>query len=149
MTVTPIRVRVVTFLRQCRSRGATDDAISVALGVNGNSTRPGRVELCRQGLVVDSGRRRRTSTGSPATVWVLAEHASADARRWTPKEPTKRFRRAYRMRKRSLRLQIRDEKLRIKKLKAKLAAAQQKLSGLEEEQSQRQPGRRTRRRPRQ
>lgn len=148
MSVTPIRVRVFTFLRQCRSRGATDDAISVTLGVNGNSTRPGRVELCRQGLVVDSGRLRRTSTGSPATVWVLAEHAPADARRWTPKEPTKRIRRAYRMRKRSLSLEIRDQKLTIKKLKAKIAAAHQKLSGLEEEQRQRQPARRSRRRPR-
>lgn len=148
MTVTPIRVRVFTFLRHCRSRGATDDAISVALGVNGNSTRPGRIELCRQGLVVDSGRRRRTLTGSSATVWVLAEHAPAGARRWTPKEPTKRVRRAYRMRERSLLLQIHDERLKIKKLKAKLAAAQQQLSGLEEELSQRQPARRTRRRPR-
>lgn len=49
--------------------GATDDACQRALGLSGSSQRPRRVELVKLGLLIDSGKTRRTPSGRAATVW--------------------------------------------------------------------------------
>lgn len=51
-------------------RGATDEELSLALGMSGNTARPRRVELWRAGLVEDSGKVRKTRSGRNATVWI-------------------------------------------------------------------------------
>lgn len=54
--------------------GATDEEIitaGTAAGFSANGLRPRRVELVRDGVVADSGRKRATQSGRQAIVWVL------------------------------------------------------------------------------
>lgn len=52
------RRRVLDHIARCGTEGATDAELQEALGLNGNSERPRRIELVEAGLIVDSGRRR-------------------------------------------------------------------------------------------
>lgn len=61
------RDRVLKYIRI--AYGATDEQIATALCMNPSTARPRRVELVRQGLIVDSGRTRLTASGRAATVW--------------------------------------------------------------------------------
>jgi hypothetical protein len=56
---------------------ATDEEMAHRLGMSPNTQRPRRVELCRLGVVVDTGHRRRTVAGRKATVWGLKTAAVA------------------------------------------------------------------------
>jgi hypothetical protein len=40
-----------------------------ALHMSGDTQRPSRVKLLRDGLIIDSGTTRINSNGNPATVW--------------------------------------------------------------------------------
>jgi hypothetical protein len=62
------RARVLDYIRTRGSRGATDAEIQHALGMNGNTERPRRIELVEGGWLTDSG-LRRTVSGRPAIVW--------------------------------------------------------------------------------
>ena len=53
--------------------GLTDEEIQIILHMDPSSERPRRVELQRDGLVVDSGRTRLTASGRKATVWVAVK----------------------------------------------------------------------------
>jgi len=50
--------------------GGTDEECQLGLGLKAQTQGPRRGELCRLGLLIDSGRRRRTSSGRQAIVWV-------------------------------------------------------------------------------
>lgn len=50
--------------------GMTDEEMQDALGMEGSTERPRRVELVESGAVIDSGRTRSTKSGRQATVWV-------------------------------------------------------------------------------
>jgi hypothetical protein len=63
--------------------GATDDEIANAVGLVGNSVRPRRIELVRDGLVEDSGKRRSSNMGHPAVVWTLTEEGLRAAKELT------------------------------------------------------------------
>jgi hypothetical protein len=67
-----LRQRVLTFIIERGSFGATDEEIQAGTGLKCQTETPRRRELVQLGLVVDSGRRRPTSSGRPATVWVMA-----------------------------------------------------------------------------
>lgn len=54
-------------------RGLTDEEIQTASDLNPSTERPRRVELVEAGLVVDSGRVRKTSSGRNAVVWVVVQ----------------------------------------------------------------------------
>lgn len=64
-----LRKLVLDHIRAQRE-GATDEEIATALGLDGNTERPRRRELQLAGLIHDSGRRRKTTTGRLATVWL-------------------------------------------------------------------------------
>jgi len=49
--------------------GMTDDDIQAALGLDGSTERPRRVELLHLHRIVDSGARRATRSGRQAVVW--------------------------------------------------------------------------------
>ena len=51
--------------------GLTDEAGQESLQIEGNSYRPCRVTLMDQGLVYDTGLRRKTKANRPAVVWDL------------------------------------------------------------------------------
>ena len=61
------RVAVWGFIQGMK--GATDEEIQHALGMNPSTERPRRIELVRMGLVVDSGETRKTASGRSAVVW--------------------------------------------------------------------------------
>ena len=63
--------RAMVLAHIIHTNGATDEEIVEALGMNPNTERPRRKELQEQGWIVDSGIRRRTSSGTSAIVWTL------------------------------------------------------------------------------
>jgi len=64
------RQRVLTAITAAGWCGATDEELQDRLQLNPSTQRPRRVELVASGLVVDSGRTRRTRSGRRAVVWV-------------------------------------------------------------------------------
>lgn len=69
------RADVLAVIAQAGAYGATDAEIQAALGCCPHSVSPRRGELRALGLIADSGVRRPTPRGRPATVWVLMEYA--------------------------------------------------------------------------
>ncbi|GMV98047.1 MAG: hypothetical protein HRF43_09805 [Phycisphaerae bacterium] len=69
------RSRVLSYIEQRGSAGATDEEVRVALGMRVQTQTPRRGELVKLGLIRDSGRRRPTSTGRAAVVWVATPEA--------------------------------------------------------------------------
>lgn len=67
-----LRAIVLEFLREMGAHGATDEELQSWLVINPSTERPRRIELVQRGLVVDSGRTRKTRAGRNATVWVAA-----------------------------------------------------------------------------
>lgn len=70
------RADVLAVIMGAGALGATDAEIETAIGIRAQSVSPRRGELRALGLVVDSGRRRLTPRGCPATVWVAATIAT-------------------------------------------------------------------------
>ena len=68
-----LRARVLRYIEARGERGATDEEIQNNLGMAGNTQRPRRKELQEAGLIRDSGRTRKTSSGREAVVWVAQE----------------------------------------------------------------------------
>ncbi len=65
--------RLLRFIQERGTRGATDAEIQDALELDGNSEQPCRVDLEKRGYIFDSGRTRKTQSGRSATIWVTAE----------------------------------------------------------------------------
>lgn len=65
-----LRERILANLRV--TGPATDEQIQERLSLDPSTERPRRVELVKQGLVVDSGKTRLTRSRRPATVWTVA-----------------------------------------------------------------------------
>ena len=74
-----LRAAVLAMLRDRGEGGATDQEIQDALRLPSNTQIPRRWELVNAGAVVASGRRRKTRSNCPATVWVLAKFAPKPA----------------------------------------------------------------------
>ncbi len=68
--------RILDVLRDAGCLGLTDQELQELLCMTGDSERPRRVELVEEGLVVDSGSRRRTPGGRLAVVWIAVPIAS-------------------------------------------------------------------------
>ena len=64
------RERVLALIRQRERAGATDEELQDWLDMNPSTERPRRVELVRAQLVYNSGRKRLTTSGRRAIVWV-------------------------------------------------------------------------------
>ena len=65
-----LRAQVLAFIAS-REQGATDEEGMTGCGLAPNTYRPRRWELARAGLIVDSGQRRVTLSGSKAAVWIV------------------------------------------------------------------------------
>lgn len=70
-----LRDRVQQHIASSGADGSTDDEGEAALSMKPQTYTPRRGELVALGIVVDSGRRRPTSSGRPAAVWVTRNHA--------------------------------------------------------------------------
>lgn len=83
------RRRVLRFVVE--RGGATDDEMQRQLpplepgtmpGIAGNSQRPRRFELVQAGILVDSGAKRSTVSGTPAVVWKLTGELTTGSVLW-------------------------------------------------------------------
>lgn len=61
--------QVLSFIRKQGNTGATDDEIEAALNFRHQTASARRRGLVLQGYVKDSGQKRKTRAGRPATVW--------------------------------------------------------------------------------
>jgi len=52
--------------------GATDQEIEIALQLSGNTERPTRITLVRDGYLIDTGRIRKNQLGHDCIVWACA-----------------------------------------------------------------------------
>lgn len=67
-----LRAKVLAHLRKKGKKGATDEEMQDALGMNPSTQRPRRIELVDRGLAADSGQKRKTRSGRNAVVWIAA-----------------------------------------------------------------------------
>ena len=67
-----VRHEILSQLHVREGLGATDQELERAIGRPGNTLRPGRVDLVKEGLVIDSGKWRFTEARRSAKVWVLS-----------------------------------------------------------------------------
>lgn len=61
--------RVLALFQKWPAIGFTDEELIRFTGMNPSTARPRRIDLVKAGLVRDSGRRRKTLSGSWAVVW--------------------------------------------------------------------------------
>jgi hypothetical protein len=66
------RKEVYDAIQRTLHRGFTDDEMETALGRSHQTLSATRNSLMNDGLIVDSGQRRRTKWGNDAIVWVVA-----------------------------------------------------------------------------
>jgi hypothetical protein len=67
------RGKVLEYIAGRGDAGATDDEIAERLRMSPNTARPRRNELMKGGWIEDSTKRRASSAGGEAIVWVLTE----------------------------------------------------------------------------
>ena len=74
-----LRLRVWVAVEFAGWAGVTAEDLETLCELPGNTVRPRLVELREDGLVIDSGRTRRTASGRSATIWVTREAAKEHA----------------------------------------------------------------------
>ena len=67
------RLKIYELLIRAGTRGATDQEIEAILGISGNSVRPLRGSLEKQGFIIDSGTTRENRNGNLCIVWRAVE----------------------------------------------------------------------------
>ena len=75
-TSSAMRERVLGYIRGRGAVGAIDQEIAAELRMLADTARARRCELRDRGLIADSGCRRQSPSGRPATVWVARNLAS-------------------------------------------------------------------------
>ena len=78
MNADSLRGRTYRYLIGRGNRGATDEEIQTASGMNPSTQRPRRVELVERGLVKDSGQTRLTKSSRSAVVWISVQHGESN-----------------------------------------------------------------------
>lgn len=74
-----LRLRVWCAVELAGWAGITAEELEAVCDMPGNTVRPRLVELREDGLVMDSGRTRRTESGRSATIYVTREAAKEHA----------------------------------------------------------------------
>ena len=72
-----LRAQVLAYIASRGDFGATDEEGEDATGLKPQTYTPRRWELVHAGSVRDSGKRRKTKSGSSAAVWVVVEKGAA------------------------------------------------------------------------
>lgn len=67
------RQRVLEAIRAAGRWGRTDEELADILKMNPSTVRPRRISLVEDGLVCDSGEKRKTKSGRSATVWTATK----------------------------------------------------------------------------
>lgn len=63
------RAQVYEYIVRQGMRGATDQEIQRSLKIDGNTVRPSRLTLYKDGLITDTGITRKNDNGNDCTVW--------------------------------------------------------------------------------
>ena len=66
------KARVYQFLVDRMDQGATDQEMQFALKMSGDTLRPTRGKLLKEGLIYDSGTTRKNENGNDCIVWVVS-----------------------------------------------------------------------------
>jgi hypothetical protein len=66
-------------IRDAGPNGLTADELAASLGMDRWSIQPRTSELCRRGLIRDSGQRRLNATGRHAIVWIASPRPDAQS----------------------------------------------------------------------
>ena len=66
------RARVFQYLVDRMDRGATDQEMQAALKMSGDTLRPTRGKLLKDGLIYDSGKTRKNANDNDCIVWVAS-----------------------------------------------------------------------------
>lgn len=69
------KAKVYQFIVDRMEYGATDQEMQVALKMSGDTLRPTRGKLLKDGLIYDSGKTRQNQNGNECIVW-LPTHIS-------------------------------------------------------------------------
>ena len=64
-----IRLSVYEYLIRQGLRGATDQEMQSNLNLSGDTIRPTRMTLLKDGYIIDSGETRNNLNGNPCVVW--------------------------------------------------------------------------------
>ena len=68
-----LRRTVYDYINRQGLRGATDQEMESALRIDGNTIRPTRLSLVRDGYIIDTGTTRKNSHGNECIVWRTVE----------------------------------------------------------------------------
>ena len=68
-----LRLKIYELLIRAGTRGATDQEIESIHGISGNSVRPLRGSLEKQGFIIESGTTRQNTNGNLCIVWIAVE----------------------------------------------------------------------------
>ena len=72
-----LRIELLDYLRSRGATGATDEELQVGIPMPANTERPRRVECMDEGLVIDSRKKRKGSSGRKAVVWLLTQRGES------------------------------------------------------------------------
>ena len=73
-----MRKLVWEYMLMQRERGCTDEEAQRALGMDGSTQRPRRIELCKKGMVRRTASKRPGRSGKLAAVWAVAPGKEAE-----------------------------------------------------------------------
>jgi len=68
------RAKVNQFIIDQMENGATDQEIQAALRMSGDTLRPTRLSLLKDGLIYESGKLRKNANGNECIVWVSSQY---------------------------------------------------------------------------
>jgi hypothetical protein len=68
-----LRRKVYEYILNQGLRGATDQEMEVTLNIDGNTIRPTRISLLKDGFILDTGTTRKNQHGNDCIVWRSAE----------------------------------------------------------------------------
>lgn len=66
-----LRRKVYDYFISCGNYGATDQEIETNLNMSGNTVRPTRQSLQKDGYIIDSGLIRKNQNGNSCIVWSI------------------------------------------------------------------------------
>jgi transcription initiation factor IIE alpha subunit len=68
-----LRMKVYEFILNQGLQGATDQEIEKTLGIDGNTVRPTRISLVKDGYIMDTGTTRKNKHDNDCIVWRAVE----------------------------------------------------------------------------
>jgi len=65
------RYKIFQQIADSGNHGSTDAELQAALNMSGDTLRPARLSLIKDGFIYDSGKTRQNAKGNDCTVWIV------------------------------------------------------------------------------